>query len=1388
MMVAMRWRLAAVFAALLLAPAAYAQTDYDTDDDGLIEIRTLAQLNAIRWDLDGNGTASSGNATNYQAAFPSAATGMGCPSSCTGYELNNDLDFDTNGNGFTHTSGTGDSGDAYYNGGAGWPRIGRDGSNRFNATFNGNGKVIANLFINTSSNDWGWGLFGGIGQSAVIVAVGLENAYVRVNGGNLVATLVGGNQGRVAACWASGAAHGFNYVGGLVAYNDNNVTPAGVVAASYSTASATATAGNGYVAGLVGSDFGATLTSYSTGRPTGLMASRVRGLVSFSGGGGRGVVASYWDTDFSGIGDDANADSPEGRTTAQLRAPTGYTGLYAAWDDQDVDGDGVAGEAVDDDAWDFGTPNQLPVLKFRGFDTARQFALQPPGPIVELSRSVLALTEGGSAAVGTWTVRLANLAPTGPVTVTVTSGDPALALTGAPVTLSFTTANWDTAQTVTARAVDDGNAAHEQVEVRHAASGANYGTGLVEAVLRVLVTDAEAPPSETILVPDAVLAAAVRAAVGKSAGQALTAWDLGTVRELDVSRSRPPTGAAVRDLSGAELMSSLRRLNLDNNEVADLLPLVDLPALEWLSARGNPLSSESVYVHAAALRARGVVVLLDPPALALLPDPGLRRAVEIALGKPPGSALTESDLLTLTSLNTAAGVRTLDGLEAASRLESLTLSGNAPAAGGAALDIQVLAGLRSLTHLDLSDNGLSDISALASLTGLRTLLLGGNAVEDLSPLAGLTGLEELTLSGNGLADVSALAGLSALQQLWLDGNALTDVGPLSGLGSLRYLHLGDNRIEELSPLSGLSELRRLWLPGNRVADVSALSGLRRLKRLDLSRNMVVNTAPLAGLPELSLLRLGWNRVADVSPLAGHAALTDGGVLGLRGNPLGADALERQVPALREAGAAVVAGWAVPLFPSASAPSGRGGFVRVLNRSETAGEVLVEAVDEAGRRFGPVRLALGPRQAAHFNSADLADGNAAKGLPEGVGPLAQGSWRLVVSSVLDIEVLSYLRGPGGFVTAAHGALPRDGERLSAFVFNPGGDRTQRSSLRVLNPGASVVNISAWGVDDAGRGRLATGFAAPAGGALAVTARELESSRRSGPGLGKGEGRWRLAVGAPWPVEALSLLESPGGHLSNLSSAPVQAGADEVLRLPLFPSASAGSGRQGFARVANLTAHDGWAEVSAVDDAGVRAGPARLRLPARATVHFDAADLEMGNVANGLSPGLGAPTRGSWRLELRSALDLRAGAYARHADGFLTSLHEAAPSAAGVARVAVFNPASNERQRSLLRLVNDGEEAARATITGRDDAGAEAGPVSVTVPAGEALTLTAVQLEEGGEGPGEREGPAPRMEMEGALGDGDGKWRLTVASNNPLVVMSLMESPPGHLTNLSATARP
>ena len=130
------------------------------------------------------------------------------------------------------------------------------------------------------------------------------------------------------------------------------------------------------------------------------------------------------------------------------------------------------------------------------------------------------------------------------------------------------------------------------------------------------------------------------------------------------------------------------------------------------------------------------------------------------------------------------------------------------------------------------------------------------------------------------------------------------------------------------------------------------------------------------------------------------------------------------------------------------------------------------------------------------------------------------------------------------------------------------------------------------------------------------------------------------------------------------------------------------------------------------------------------------------------------------------------YIRTTDGFLTPMHDVAPVSGTRHRVAIFNPGSNTAQVSRLRLVNAGEEAAAVTIVGADDRGlSPGGEVLVTVPAGGTRTYTAQELEEGAEG------------LEGALGDGAGKWRLEVTSDVPIRVLSLLSSPTGHLTNLS-----
>ena len=79
--------------------SAQSPTDYDADNDGLIEVAYLEQLNAIRWDLNGDGVEDNpASADAYAAAFPGASDGMGCPDNrCAGYELTRSLNFKSSG-------------------------------------------------------------------------------------------------------------------------------------------------------------------------------------------------------------------------------------------------------------------------------------------------------------------------------------------------------------------------------------------------------------------------------------------------------------------------------------------------------------------------------------------------------------------------------------------------------------------------------------------------------------------------------------------------------------------------------------------------------------------------------------------------------------------------------------------------------------------------------------------------------------------------------------------------------------------------------------------------------------------------------------------------------------------------------------------------------------------------------------------------------------------------------------------------------------------------------------------------------------------------------------------------------------------------------------------
>ena len=394
-----------------------------------------------------------------------------------------------------------------------------------------------------------------------------------------------------------------------------------------------------------------------------------------------------------------------------------------------------------------------------------------------------------------------------------------------------------------------------------------------------------------------------------------------------------------------------------------------------------------------------------------------------------------------------------------------------------------------------------------------------------------------------------------------------------------------------------------------------------------------------------------------------------------------------------AGPALAQPHLVPLFPAAiasadGAATSPQGFVRIINHSLEAGEVRVDAIDDAGVAAEPTRLAIGADEVVHFNSQHLRDGNPAIGL-QGIGAPSGGSqnWRLLIASELDVEVLAYLRTEDGFLTAMRDVAPSDGDERRIAFFNPARNRNQVSLLRLINAGTEAAAATIEATDDRGRVAGTLRVEVPALAARTYSAADLETGHAELDGaLGTGNGKWRLTASSEGELSAMSLLQSPTGHLTNLSSVgppPQREGEMAVHRVAYFPAS--GQSRQGFLRLINPGDAIAMVEVLAVDALARQGRSATLRVDAGQVVHVNSDRLEQGDPAIGLDRGIGAGT-GPWRLELRTAATLQVLAYIRTADGFLTSMVDAAPTAADQHRVAMFNPGRNTNQVSHLHLTN------------------------------------------------------------------------------------------------------
>ncbi|MEO0852903.1 MAG: leucine-rich repeat domain-containing protein, partial [Cyanobacteria bacterium J06648_11] len=352
---------------------------------------------------------------------------------------------------------------------------------------------------------------------------------------------------------------------------------------------------------------------------------------------------------------------------------------------------------------------------------------------------------------------------------------------------------------------------------------------------------------------DSALEAVVRSALGVPDSEPVTEADALTLMTLDASDS------SITDLSGLEFFTNLSDLNLSDNAIADISPLVNNVGLgsgDVVNLENNPLEAAALQVQIPTLESRGVQVEFTQFVTFL--DSALEAVVRSALGASDSEPITDADALTLTTLDASeSGISDLTGLEFFTNLTDLNLSGND------ITDIQPLvdnSGFNSGAAIDLTMNPLSITARQIQVPELESR---GVQVS----VTALVEIDDFNLE----SAVRASLGLSGSESITVDDAE-----------TLTFFSARDESIQDLSGLDSFANLETLDLAENAIADLTPLSALTNLTFLDLSNN----------------------DVSDIQPLVDNAGIDSQDFLSLQGNPLSANSLSTLVPELQSRGVTV----------------------------------------------------------------------------------------------------------------------------------------------------------------------------------------------------------------------------------------------------------------------------------------------------------------------------------------------------------------------------------------------------------------------------------------------------------------------------------------------------
>lgn len=309
------------------------------------------------------------------------------------------------------------------------------------------------------------------------------------------------------------------------------------------------------------------------------------------------------------------------------------------------------------------------------------------------------------------------------------------------------------------------------------------------------------------------------------------------VEVLNLTGSLPslswPGEHRIKDLSGIENFTKLKRLTLDNNLITDLTPLANLDLTELNIRNNKELTDISIVQNFENLNQ----LILD----------------SCGITQDNMEAICKCTNLTKLGLHGCLNINDISKVSNLTKLQRLWIGRTS------ITSLDPIKELTTLKELDTNYNrNIKSIEPLKNLVNLEGLYCYGCSISDISPLSNLTKLVSLRIADNNIQDIAVISKLTVLKALDASYNHISDATPVEGR-EWQGLDLSNQTISMKAKAGGtitLPEIFRATMDSSNIMYIPNKMQYLNCTKVDN------NTIKLGNDGEISIIIIGLSQDKD----------------------------------------------------------------------------------------------------------------------------------------------------------------------------------------------------------------------------------------------------------------------------------------------------------------------------------------------------------------------------------------------------------------------------------------------------------------------------------------------------------------------------------------------